>query len=135
MNKPIATMARTNEILAKYDLYAKKNFGQNFIIEPGIVEKIARLSHADEYSAVIEIGPGIGALTEQLARVAGHVLAFEIDDRLIEVLADTLSECRGRSSGLSGSGLERDGGEAENTVESGSGLRESAVLYYDSDLI
>ena len=47
MNKPIATMARTNEILAKYDLYAKKNFGQNFIIEPGIVEKIARLSHAD----------------------------------------------------------------------------------------
>ena len=39
MNKPIATMARTNEILAKYDLYAKKNFGQNFIIEPGIVER------------------------------------------------------------------------------------------------
>ncbi len=92
MNKPIATMARTNEILAKYDLYAKKNFGQNFIIEPGIVEKIARLSHADEHSAVIEIGPGIGALTEQLARVAGQVLAFEIDDRLIEVLADTLSD-------------------------------------------
>ena len=92
MNKPIATMARTNEILAKYDLYAKKNFGQNFIIEPGIVEKIARLSQADARSAVIEIGPGIGALTEQLARVAGQVLAFEIDDRLIEVLADTLSD-------------------------------------------
>ena len=52
MNKPIATMARTNEILEKYDLYAKKNFGQNFIIEPGIVEKIARLSKADENSAV-----------------------------------------------------------------------------------
>lgn len=102
------------------------------------MEKIARLSHADEHSAVIEIGPGIGALTEQLARVAGQVLAFEIDDRLIEVLADTafrLSARRGRSSGLSGSGPERDGGEAENTVESGSGLRESAVLYYDSDLI
>ena len=92
MNKPIATMARTNEILAKYDLYAKKNFGQNFIIEPGSVEKIARLSQADARSAVIEIGPGIGALTEQLARVAGQVLAFEIDDRLIEVLADTLSD-------------------------------------------
>ena len=87
MNKPIATMARTNEILAKYDLYAKKNFGQNFIIEPGIVEKIARLSQADARSAVIEIGPGIGALTEQLARVAGQVLAFEIDDRLIDVIA------------------------------------------------
>ncbi|WP_303016875.1 16S rRNA (adenine(1518)-N(6)/adenine(1519)-N(6))-dimethyltransferase RsmA [Holdemania massiliensis] len=93
MNKPIATMARTNEILEKYDLYAKKNFGQNFIIEPGIVEKIARLSKADEHSAVIEIGPGIGALTEQLAHVAGQVLAFEIDDRLIDVLADTLSAC------------------------------------------
>ena len=85
-------MARTNEILQKYDLYAKKNYGQNFIVEPGIVEKIARLSKADENTAVIEIGPGIGALTEQLAKVSGQVLAFEIDDRLIDVLADTLSE-------------------------------------------
>ena len=92
MSKPIATMARTAEILQKYDLYAKKNYGQNFIVEPGIVEKIARLSKADEKTAVIEIGPGIGALTEQLAQVAGEVLAFEIDDRLIDVLADTLSE-------------------------------------------
>lgn len=91
MTKPIATIARTNEILQKYDLYAKKSYGQNFIIEPGIVEKIARLSLADENSAVIEIGPGIGALTEQLAKLAKKVLAFEIDDRLIAVLADTLS--------------------------------------------
>lgn len=92
MKKAIATISRTNEILQKYDLYAKKNYGQNFIIEPGIVEKIAKWSDADQQSAVIEIGPGIGALTEQLAKVAKKVLAFEIDDRLIDVLADTLQD-------------------------------------------
>ena len=91
MNKPIATMARTNEILAKYDLYAKKNFGQNFIIEPGIVEKIARLSHADEHSAVIEIGPGIGPLTAELAQRAGKVVAVELDRALLPVLAETMA--------------------------------------------
>lgn len=92
MNKPIATIARTNEILKKYGLFAKKSFGQNFIIEPAIVEKIARSCQADSESAVIEIGPGIGALTEQLAKVAKQVVAFEIDERLLEVLKDTLAE-------------------------------------------
>lgn len=90
-DKPIATVARTNEILRRYDLFARKSYGQNFIVEPGIVEKIARLCRADETTAVIEIGPGIGALTEQLARIAHQVVAFEIDQRLLEVLAETLS--------------------------------------------
>lgn len=92
MNKMIATIARTTEILNKYHLYPNKGYGQNFIIEPKVVEKIANNSHIDKATAVIEIGPGIGALTEQLAIVAGHVLAFEIDKKLIDVLAETLFE-------------------------------------------
>lgn len=91
MTKPIATISRTNEILDRFDLRAKKSFGQNFITDPTVVAKIASLSQCEE-SAVIEIGPGIGALTEQLSLRAKKVVAFEIDDRLPEVLAYSLSE-------------------------------------------
>lgn len=91
MKKAIATHSRTNEIMEKYGLFTKKMYGQNFIIEPKIVEKIAQNSMLDESTAVIEIGPGIGALTEQLAKIAKTVWAYEIDTRLIEILkADTL---------------------------------------------
>lgn len=91
MEKPISANARTLAILKKYGMSAKKGFGQNFIIDPSVVEKIARLSQIDASSHVIEVGPGIGALTEQLAKIANSVTAFEIDPRCIEVLADTLS--------------------------------------------
>ena len=91
MSEMISSYKRTNEILEKYHLRFKKGYGQNFIIEPTIVSKIASLSHC-EGSAVIEIGPGIGALTQQLAMLSKKVLAFEIDRKLINVLKDTLSE-------------------------------------------
>jgi 16S rRNA (adenine1518-N6/adenine1519-N6)-dimethyltransferase len=91
MNKDIATPKRTQEILKKYGFSFKKSLGQNFLIDPNVLHNI--VSHADltEESAAIEIGPGIGALTEHLARKAGHVVAFEIDQRLLPVLEDTLS--------------------------------------------
>lgn len=91
--KAIATPSRTKEILEKYDLYAKKNYGQNFLIEPGIVSKIAASAMYSDHCVVLEIGPGIGALTQMLASVAKKVIAFEIDERLPEVLKDTLSDC------------------------------------------
>ena len=90
--KAIATISRTNEILKKFGLYAKKSYGQNFIIEPTIVEKIASLSSTDKNGCVIEIGPGIGALTEQLAIISSKVIAYEIDDRLIDVLNYSLAD-------------------------------------------
>ncbi|MFV0379208.1 MAG: 16S rRNA (adenine(1518)-N(6)/adenine(1519)-N(6))-dimethyltransferase RsmA [Anaerorhabdus sp.] len=90
MKKEIATKTRTNEILKKYNLIAKKGYGQNFIIEPKIVRKIADYA-SDENGCVIEIGPGIGALSEQLALRNKSLIAYEIDDNLIEVLNDTLS--------------------------------------------
>lgn len=90
MDRYIATPSYTKEILNKYQLYAKKNYGQNFLIDPGVVAKIARNAVSEEQT-VIEIGPGIGALTQMLALNAKKVYAFEIDQRLIPVLADTLA--------------------------------------------
>ncbi|MBO0454273.1 16S rRNA (adenine(1518)-N(6)/adenine(1519)-N(6))-dimethyltransferase RsmA [Candidatus Enterococcus murrayae] len=91
MNKDIATPSRTREILQKHGFSFKKSLGQNFLTEPNILQKIVATAEIDEHTNVIEVGPGIGALTEHLARAAHQVLAFEIDDRLIPVLADTLS--------------------------------------------
>lgn len=91
--KVIATPSRTKEILEKFDLFAKKNYGQNFLVEPGIVSKIAQSSIVSDHCLIIEIGPGIGALTQMLSGVAKKVVAFEIDERLPEVLAYSLSEC------------------------------------------
>lgn len=91
MTKDIATPIRTQQIMAKYDLKVKKSLGQNFLIDPNILRKIVGQAKLSKKSAAIEIGPGIGALTEHLAREAGKVLAFEIDQRLLPVLEDTLS--------------------------------------------
>lgn len=91
MHKDIATPIRTKEILNKYGFSFKKSLGQNFLIDPNILRNI--VSHADltEESGAIEVGPGIGALTEHLARNAKKVVSFEIDQRLLPVLEDTLS--------------------------------------------
>lgn len=89
MTRYISTPSVTKEILAKYDLRAKKGFGQNFLVDPKIVERCAQEAHCE--GAVIEIGPGIGSLTEQLAIHSKHVTAYEVDEDLIPVLQDTLS--------------------------------------------
>ncbi len=92
INKPIATPSRTKEILATYDMFAKKNYGQNFLVDPSVVEKIARNAVVSDHCVVLEIGPGIGALTQYLCEYAQKVISFEIDERLPDVLADTLAE-------------------------------------------
>lgn len=92
MIKPIATPSRTKEILEKHDLFAKKNYGQNFLTEPSVVEKIARHAILNDHCVVFEIGPGIGALTQYLCEYAKEVVCFEIDERLPAVLADTLQD-------------------------------------------
>lgn len=91
MHKDIATPIRTQEILKKYGFSFKKSLGQNFLIDPNILRNIVSKADLSKESAAIEIGPGIGALTEHLARTAGKVVAFEIDQRLLPVLEDTLS--------------------------------------------
>lgn len=90
--RPIANPTRTAEIMKQYDIKMKKSLGQNFLVEPQILSKMVDVSQINERTTVIEIGPGIGALTEFLARKAKRVLAFEIDQRFVEILASTLQD-------------------------------------------
>ena len=90
--KYIATPSRTSDIVKKYQLIFKKSLGQNFLIDVNILENIIKHAGIDRSSGVIEIGPGIGALTEQLAIHANKVVAYEIDKRLLPILKDTLKE-------------------------------------------
>lgn len=91
MNKDIATPIRTKEILKKYGFSFKKSLGQNFLIDTNILNRIVDFAELTVDSGAIEIGPGIGALTQQLAKRSKKVTAFEIDQRLLPILADTLS--------------------------------------------
>ncbi|MGG3737709.1 16S rRNA (adenine(1518)-N(6)/adenine(1519)-N(6))-dimethyltransferase RsmA [Aeribacillus pallidus] len=91
MHKDIATPNRTKEILKKYGFSFKKSLGQNFLIDPNILRKITDAANLTQESGAIEIGPGIGALTEQLARACKKVVAFEIDQRLLPILNETLA--------------------------------------------
>lgn len=88
--KDIATPSRTKALLNQYGFDFKKNLGQNFLIDVNIIHKIIDASDIDEHTGIIEVGPGMGSLTEQLAKHAQKVLSFEIDQRLIPVLDETL---------------------------------------------
>lgn len=90
--RPIATPTRTVDIMRRYDIKMKKSLGQNFLIEPQILDKMIGTGQIDRHTTVVEIGPGIGALTEFLARNAKEVIAFEIDSRFVEILKETLSD-------------------------------------------
>ncbi|WP_093229814.1 16S rRNA (adenine(1518)-N(6)/adenine(1519)-N(6))-dimethyltransferase RsmA [Thermoflavimicrobium dichotomicum] len=83
---------RTREILNQYGLVLKKSLGQNFLTDPYVLEKIVQAADLTNHSGVIEIGPGIGALTEKLADVAKRVVAIEIDQRLVPVLNELFKE-------------------------------------------
>jgi 16S rRNA (adenine1518-N6/adenine1519-N6)-dimethyltransferase len=91
MNKNIATPTNTKEILRKYGFSFKKSLGQNFLIDTNILQKIINAAELDENKAVLEIGPGIGSLTEQLARAVGKVVSIELDQRLLPILEETLA--------------------------------------------
>jgi 16S rRNA (adenine1518-N6/adenine1519-N6)-dimethyltransferase len=88
----LGNSARTKEVLARYNMSAKKKFGQNFLIDGGVLEGIVEAAGVTDKDCVLEIGPGIGTLTQYLAEAAGRVVAVEIDKTLLPVLADTLSE-------------------------------------------
>ncbi|WP_449538321.1 16S rRNA (adenine(1518)-N(6)/adenine(1519)-N(6))-dimethyltransferase RsmA [Ferdinandcohnia sp. Marseille-Q9671] len=91
MSKDIATPLRTRAILEKHGFSFKKSLGQNFLIDTNILHRIIDHAEITDEMGAIEIGPGIGALTEQLAKRAKRVVAFEIDGRLLPILDDTLS--------------------------------------------
>lgn len=88
----LATPTKTAEIIKKYNFIFQKKFGQNFLIDANIVNKIIELSKITKEDCVVEIGPGIGTMTQYLAEKAGQVIAVEIDKNLIPILEDTLRE-------------------------------------------
>ncbi|WP_247906787.1 16S rRNA (adenine(1518)-N(6)/adenine(1519)-N(6))-dimethyltransferase RsmA [Streptococcus anginosus] len=88
----IADYSVTRAVLERHGFTFKKSFGQNFLTDTNILQKIVDTAEIDENVNVIEIGPGIGALTEFLAENAAEVMTFEIDDRLVPILADTLRD-------------------------------------------
>ena len=82
----------TIEILQKYDFHFQKKFGQNFLIDTHVLERIVESSNITKDDFVLEIGPGIGTMTQYLCENAGKVMAVEIDKNLLPILADTLKE-------------------------------------------
>ena len=80
-------------LLARHGFHFSKSMGQNFLIEDWVPRRIADAAGLDKHCAVLEIGPGIGPLTRQLARRAGKVAAVELDKALLPILEETLTDC------------------------------------------
>lgn len=81
----------TIRILQKYDFHFQKKYGQNFLIDPHVLEKIVAAAEITKEDFVLEIGPGIGTMTQYLCENAGEVMAVEIDKNLIPILEETLA--------------------------------------------
>ena len=91
MSEKLASPSRTMEIIRKYEFTFQKRFGQNFLIDEHVIGKIMDAAGLTGEECVVEIGPGIGNLTQYLAERAGRVVAVEIDRMLIPILEQTLS--------------------------------------------
>ena len=87
----LGNFTNTSEIIKKYQFHMQKKYGQNFLIDGNILAKIVEAAQITKEDCVLEIGPGIGTMTQYLAEAAGRVVAVEIDRELIPILEETLS--------------------------------------------
>ncbi len=92
MQNKLGNPQNTIQIIKKYEFAFQKKFGQNFLIDTHVLEKIILASGVTKEDCVLEIGPGIGTMTQYLAEAAGHVVAVEIDSNLIPILKETLAD-------------------------------------------
>lgn len=90
MENRLGNPKNTIEVIQKYEFAFQKKFGQNFLIDTHVLDKIIRAAGVTKEDMVLEIGPGIGTMTQCLAEAAGRVVAVEIDSNLIPILKDTL---------------------------------------------
>ena len=88
----LSDIGTIKDIMQRHGFSFSKGLGQNFLVNPSVCPRMAEMGGANERSGVLEIGPGIGVLTAELARRAKRVVAVELDDRLIPVLDETLGE-------------------------------------------
>ena len=93
MREILATPGATRYILEKYGIRARKKYGQNFLIDPGVIRGIIDAAEITKEDCVLEIGPGIGSMTQLLSEAAGRVICVEIDESLQPVLMETLEDC------------------------------------------
>jgi len=91
-NKMLSNPQETIKVIQENGFTFHKKYGQNFLIDSHVIDKIISVADLDKNSRVLEIGPGIGTLTQYLAEAAGEVVAVEIDDKLIPILSKTLAE-------------------------------------------
>ena len=92
MNEKLSDPKKTIEVIQKYQFAFQKRFGQNFLIDAHVLEKIVSAAGITKDDCVLEIGPGIGTMTQYLAESVGQVIAVEIDTNLLPILADTLKD-------------------------------------------
>ena len=92
MNEKLSDPKKTIEVIQKYQFAFQKRFGQTFLIDAHVLEKIVSAAGITKDDCVLEIGPGIGTMTQYLAESAGQVIAVEIDTNLLPILADTLKD-------------------------------------------
>lgn len=92
MEKAIGTPAKTREIMGRFDISPNKSLGQNFLIDSNILDKIVAAGEVSQEDFVIEIGPGLGSLTQKLAQAAGQLTVIEKDRQLLPVLKENLQE-------------------------------------------
>ncbi len=88
----LASPAKTAALIERYRFVFRKRYGQNFLVDASMVEKIVDAADLTKEDTVLEIGPGIGTMTQFLAERAGAVIAVEIDEKLLPILDETLSE-------------------------------------------
>ena len=91
-DKHLVNPQNTIEILKKFDVHFQKKFGQNFLIDSHVLDKIIRAADISREDGVLEVGPGIGTMTQYLCENAGRVLCVEIDKALLPILEDTLAD-------------------------------------------
>ena len=114
----LTDLSTIRDLCARYDFALSKGFGQNFIINPGICPRIAEAAGIGPGWGALEVGPGIGVLTEQLCKRADNVVSIEVDKRLPPLLEETMADydnfklvpercAEGRSEGSAGRGVRR----------------------------
>ncbi len=90
MNRDLYMPSKTNEILKKYKFRTNKSLGQNFLVDGNVIDNICEGAEITDNDGIIEIGPGIGTLTQQLSKHANKVVAVELDKKLLPILEETL---------------------------------------------
>ena len=119
----------TIAILQKYQFRFQKKYGQNFLIDTSVLERIIKAAQIGKEDCVLEIGPGIGTMTQYLAESAGKVIAVEIDKALIPILGETLAPY-GNVTVIQGDILKVDIGELAEKYNGGKPLKVTANLPY-----